>query len=206
LVVSGKGSMNCLKCHKIKQSVDFYKNSRTCKVCTRNASAEWRSRNKTRDRARRQQYYADNCDRICAKSLARYYAKKDEILPKINRRALERRTDDPMVKLTHRIRVRMSKVIKGKVPADWLSILGYHPRLLVPHLEALFEPWMSWGNYGTEWHVDHKRPVSSFKLPEQLRECWALSNLQPLRSIDNLKKGARWSKNLDNKKSPLDSA
>jgi hypothetical protein len=51
---------------------------------------------------------------------------------------------------------------------------------------------MSWENR-SEWHIDHRRPVSSFNFlsvddPEFL-ECWALSNLQPLWAADNIRKG-----------------
>lgn len=185
--------MNCLHCGKIKEASDFYPGNKSrCKACVGLASAEWRSRNKARDRLRQKRYYAANQAKITAASLARYYNKKDEILPRLRARSRERRKDDPAVKLTHGIQKRMSQVIRGGCPRDWRVLLGYDPRLLVPHLEALFEPWMSWENYGTEWHVDHRRPVSSFNLPEQIRECWALSNLRPLRALDNLQKGAKW--------------
>ncbi|KVU21222.1 hypothetical protein WK62_19750 [Burkholderia ubonensis] len=45
-----------------------------------------------------------------------------------------------------------------------------------------------------EIHIDHRRPQSSFDLndADQVRACWALSNLQPLWARDNLTKGARW--------------
>lgn len=184
--------MNCLRCHKIKSADDFYPGNRsTCKECVRLASAEWRSRNRTRVRLRQQARYAANRSSIIEASLARYYAKKDEILPKVRARSRERRRSDAE-KLTRSIQKRMSQVIRGGCPRDWQALLGYDARLLVPHLETLFEPWMSWENYGSEWHVDHRRPVSSFKLPEEVRECWALSNLWPMRAIDNLRKGAKW--------------
>lgn len=185
--------MNCLKCHKIGTEADFYKSDRsTCKGCRRTAAAEWRSRNKTHVRNQRRTHYNANRARITAASLAYYYANKEAILPRIGLRARDRRRDDPVAKLTHGIRKRMSQVIRGGCPRDWRDLIGYDPALLVPHLESLFEPWMSWSNYGTEWHVDHRRPVSSFDLPAQVRECWALANLRPLRAIENLRKGARW--------------
>jgi hypothetical protein len=68
--------------------------------------------------------------------------------------------------------------------------LGYSVDELRSHIAGLFLNGMCWENYG-EWHIDHRRPVSSFTLPEQVRECWALTNLQPLWAADNLKKGSR---------------
>ena len=52
---------------------------------------------------------------------------------------------------------------------------------------------MTWDNYG-EWHVDHIRPISNFTLIDdpEFKECWALSNLQPLWSIDNFSKSPRY--------------
>ena len=47
-------------------------------------------------------------------------------------------------------------------------------------------------NYGL-WHVDHIIPCASFDLtdPKQQKICFHWSNLQPLKAIDNLKKGTR---------------
>jgi hypothetical protein len=50
---------------------------------------------------------------------------------------------------------------------------------------------MSWGNYGLHgWHVDHIIPCASFDLtdPEQQRQCFHYTNLQPLWAEDNLRK------------------
>lgn len=61
------------------------------------------------------------------------------------------------------------------------------------HLESKFQAGMTWANYG-EWHIDHERPVASFDLrdPEQQRQCFHFTNLQPLWADENNKKGAKW--------------
>jgi hypothetical protein len=45
------------------------------------------------------------------------------------------------------------------------------------------------------WHLDHIIPHSSFKYTtmdcQEFRDCWALSNLQPLKSIENIKYGKK---------------
>ena len=61
------------------------------------------------------------------------------------------------------------------------------------HLEGLFQPRMSWNNYGKKgWEVDHIIPLSrfdySFPDDSQFKECWSLKNLQPLWAADNLRK------------------
>lgn len=66
------------------------------------------------------------------------------------------------------------------------------------HIETLFKPGMSWGNYGL-WHVDHRRALSKFTFInpdgsenlEQIKAANSLSNLQPLWAIENLKKGKK---------------
>lgn len=68
---------------------------------------------------------------------------------------------------------------------------------LVVHIQKQFVPGMTWENYGRSWHLDHKVPVSWFDwtktdLVAVVRECWALSNLQPLWAEDNIKKGNRY--------------
>lgn len=92
---------------------------------------------------------------------------------------------------------RFRDVLRGKKNGkSWVEFAGYGTKELKAHLESLFLPGMSWENYG-EWHIDHIRPVASFdfkiNLEETARACWALSNLQPLWAIDNIRKGKKWS-------------
>lgn len=68
--------------------------------------------------------------------------------------------------------------------------LGYSALDLKDHMEGLFQDGMSWSNHG-EWHIDHKRPVSSFNEAHSPAQVNALDNLQPLWSSDNIKKGAK---------------
>ena len=61
------------------------------------------------------------------------------------------------------------------------------------HLEKQFKEGMTWNNYGYYgWHIDHIRPVSSFNFNSyddpEFKECWALSNLQPLWGKENISK------------------
>lgn len=73
------------------------------------------------------------------------------------------------------------------------NIIDNYFQKLKEHLEALFDLYMTWENYGSYWHLDHI--VASSKLPyssmedDNFKICWSLSNLQPLRSDLNIKKG-----------------
>lgn len=76
----------------------------------------------------------------------------------------------------------------------WEKLVGYTTADLMSWLEKQFSDGMSWNNIG-EWHIDHVIPKSSFiyEAPDddEFKACWALTNLRPLWSVDNLKKGSR---------------
>jgi hypothetical protein len=62
---------------------------------------------------------------------------------------------------------------------------------VLAHIEHQFQPGMTWENYGRyTWHIDHIIPCSKFDLtdPEQVKQCFHYTNLQPLWAADNLKK------------------
>jgi len=97
-------------------------------------------------------------------------------------------------KLSNNISTLIYHSLKGnKKGYHWEKIVSYTLKDLMVHLESLFKDGMSWENYG-KWHLDHIRPVSSFKFSsyedKEFKECWALENLQPLWAKENLKKGA----------------
>lgn len=74
------------------------------------------------------------------------------------------------------------------------AVCGYDIGTLAAHLERLFTDGMNWPAFMNGLiHIDHIIPQASFDLSdiEDTRRCWALSNLQPLWAVDNLRKGAR---------------
>lgn len=102
----------------------------------------------------------------------------------------ERRATDPEFKLLDNLRNRMRAALKNNYKtSSTCDLTGCSMRALRLHLESLFKPGMTWGNYG-EWHVDHKKPCVSFDMssPQQQRECFHFSNLQPLWAEENCKK------------------
>lgn len=85
-----------------------------------------------------------------------------------------------------------------KAGRHWETLVDYTVDQLKAHLEKLFKPGMTWENYGTVWHIDHKTPIAvfNFEHPEDVdfRLCWSLKNLQPLEASKNMSKGARLDK------------
>lgn len=85
-------------------------------------------------------------------------------------------------------------ISNGKCKLSMPEYLPYSFQDLVVYIESKFKPGMTWENHG-EWHLDHKIPDSWFiysSVEDQgFKDSWALSNLQPLWAIDNLKKHNR---------------
>jgi len=110
----------------------------------------------------------------------------------------KRRAEDPKYRLGVRTRTAVWQLLKErgiKKTNKTFELLGYTIEELMTHLEKQFTEGMTWDNYG-EWHVDHIRPMTSFNFTSsddpEFKECWDLSNLQPLWWNDNLSKGPRY--------------
>lgn len=99
-------------------------------------------------------------------------------------------------KLTFNVSRQIRRSLKSlKNNRHWEEIVGFSLGQLRDHLENKFVEGMSWDNYG-RWHIDHIRPVSSFNFNTcedyAFKQCWDLSNLQPLWAIDNIIKGKKY--------------
>lgn len=128
-------------------------------------------RNKIKDKISNAIYYSKNKDKIKVYEKERY---KTNIQNRL-RRSLRSR-------LWHALK---RKAKTGSAVAD----LSCSINQLKSHLESLFQPGMTWDNYG-QWHIDHKVPLCSFNLSNRedfLKACH-YENLQPLWAEDNLKK------------------
>ena len=115
----------------------------------------------------------------------------------------ERYRTDFVFRLRNNLRAAIWEALRwaggSKGGRSILSHLPYSMEDLKSHLESLWEPWMSWENYGTldplirTWQIDHivpqvLLPFDDFSHPNFLT-CWALTNLRPLESSKNLEKG-----------------
>lgn len=137
--------------------------------------------NKEKKKEYLKKYRETNKDKI---STAHYTYKK-------NRKAI-----DPLFKLVLNIRSVLSYTIKKKgytKKSKSEEILGCSIADFKQYLESLWEPWMTWENYGKYeknsfnigWDIDHKIPVSSAKTENEIIELNHYSNLQPLCSKIN---------------------
>lgn len=108
------------------------------------------------------------------------------------RRRLQSVTD-PAFRVTCALRTRLHGALKAsgvKKSQSTFALLGCPRVWLEVHLESLFKPGMTWGNYGPVWHIDHVKPCAVFDLTdlEQQRICFHWTNLQPLFAKENLQK------------------
>lgn len=116
-------------------------------------------------------------------------------------KAKQRRKNDIQWKIKKNVGSTICNYLKkqgaGK-NASCFKYLGYSVEELKIHLEAQFEPWMNWENWGVgstsrkTWNIDHiypqsKLPYDSYEHPN-FKKCWALQNLRPIYAIENIKK------------------
>jgi hypothetical protein len=129
------------------------------------------------------------------KARAHYWANRDRVLARMatpeGRAYARERQRAKMATAEGRLYSNVGRGIRtalkaAKAGRKWETVVGYTLADLTAHLERQFDRRMTWANMG-EWEVDHIRPRCSFDLsdPAQFLECWALTNLRPLWSVEN---------------------
>ena len=205
----------CKGCDKTKELTEFSKLSGApdglryrCKVCRNASYNKWFQNNREKRRASDRKYKQNNREKHNASQ--RKSHKRPEAKKKRNAREKKRYHSDPQYKLKCCLRSRLRKALKGKLKsASTMTLLGCSIAHLKDHLEKQFQPGMTCENYGPVWHVDHMMPCASFDLidPEQQRQCFHYTNLQPLWGPENISKkdtiiynrvwnGCRWINNV----------
>ena len=168
----------------------------------KNKSINYYNDNKDTIKERFKEYYENNKEVMIDRSKEWYKNNKEYRLEYIRQYKKDRTEKDVYFRLrivvSSIIRSYLKKNHKVKNSKTWSKIF-YTPEQLKKHLESQFEPWMSWDNYGTynrnekTWQIDHVYPQS--KLPydsldhPNFQKCWALENLRPLDSMENIRKG-----------------
>lgn len=100
---------------------------------------------------------------------------------------------DILFKLKTLLRARLYNAIRGNFKSgSAIRELGCSIRELQFYLEGQFQDGMTWKNWSpTGWHIDHKIPLAFFDLTDrkQLLKACHYTNLQPLWSNENIRKG-----------------
>jgi len=158
------------------------------------ADKKYRQKNKEKLDLNSKNWYEQNKEH--RKQYLKEYREKNIDKIRENKRNYERtrKANDPIYKLINNFRTAIYQVLKEnqvQKNGHYFDILKYSPENLIEHLESKFKDNMTWDNYG-EWHVDHIKPISSFKITEigdnEFMSCWSLDNLQPLWGDENIRK------------------
>ena len=192
-------------CYQCKECRNQYDKARYARPENKEKAKQYRSKpeNKERKKQNNKEYNARPEIKEKIKEHNAEYRIKPENKKIRNQREKERYQTDSCYKLksciSALIRNGLKKNCGSKRGSSILSKLPYSMQELKQHIESLFEPWMNWENHGKynsnrrTWQIDHIKPHSSFHYDnmdcEEFRQCWALSNLRPLESLANIKKG-----------------
>lgn len=129
------------------------------------------------------------------KNLEKIKARTQLRRPQINAYERQRHLDNPSARVAKNCRNRIRSALRGVAKFHNLTqLIGCPVDRLKLWLESQFQSGMNWKNYGSVWHIDHERPCASFNLTFliQQRECFHYTNLQPMFSAENLRKGSKW--------------
>lgn len=212
----------CSTCKTEKPLIEFGKQSKnkdglkySCKLCSRQYSKEYHSKNypqlKERMKERAREYYYENknnpeykkeVNRRVRKSYYKHQQKRLAATKEwhsnnrdaVNERKRNRYAKNIQHKMAELLRTRLRKCLKGNSKiSSTLEYLGCSLEELQNHLESQFQEGMTWDNWTIEgWHIDHIKPLASFDLSkeEDIYAACHYTNLQPLWSEENIRKGA----------------
>jgi 5-methylcytosine-specific restriction endonuclease McrA len=103
----------------------------------------------------------------------------------------KRYNNDPQYRIACNLRRRLTfAVMNHQKTGSAVRDLGCSIAYLIRYIEALWEPWMNWSNYGNrkgQWSIDHIIPLSAFDLTDrqQLLKAVHYTNLRPLPQCHN---------------------
>ena len=162
---------------------------------TKTSRADY-AENKQKRLSRSKEYQKENAERIRLMRAAYYQKFKSKIEEKKNIRRKKRMATDPAYAMKCRLRGRLAAALrhfKAQKQNTTIGLLGCRIEELMGHLQSKFLPGMNWNNRKL-WHIDHIRPCASFDLldPEQQKQCFHYTNLQPLWAADNIRKSDKY--------------
>jgi len=142
--------------------------------------------------------FCDRCKQQRQSEACNKCRKKPESKVRRNSQLKERRKKEPWIQLRVNISCSINRALKRRHATKNASVkdfLPYSMPQLKAHLESFFsnKNGFTWENHGKIWHVDHIIPHSYFHYTtmdcKAFRDCWALTNLVPMRNKENNQKG-----------------
>lgn len=161
----------------MKSSLDYYHDNKSYILIKR---ADYYEANKGTINDKQKTYRDDNKEKI--KVRQKNYVKR-------------KKSEDPLYKLKHTIRVSICNAFKNKninKSSKTIDILGCSFEEFKQHLESNFESWMNWGNHGKYngntnygWDIDHIQPLATAVTEADVIKLNHYTNLKPLCSKVN---------------------
>lgn len=158
-------------------------------LCRECYYSKWTSENKDSQINYKKEYSLKNKAKLSQQTKAWRENNRD----KHNAWYAEKRKD-PLYRLAHNLRSRLYDFLSGRIKhKNTESLTGCSFEELKKHLEAQFEPGMTWDNYGSYWSVDHKEPFISIDPNDKiaLERITNFSNLKPLTIEENSRKASK---------------
>jgi hypothetical protein len=170
------GEKKCSKCNIVKSWDQFRQDKYTnvCNECNTAELYEWRNKNK----AHFNKYMSE-------------YRKKDEVREKIRIWRRNKYINNPTEKIYQNLRCKYRNCMYDEPLFNSKKhVFGCCYEFFHRWIEYNFKDEMDYWNYGTYWHYDHLRPVSSFNIEtlNDNQECFGWKNTIPLTSLENLQK------------------
>ena len=197
-----KHKNTCLECEKIHKShyyesnkIHFVEKQKEYKLSNRKEIDKYQKNYNHTNSNKKKEYRRIN---------------KEKILINNNKYAKNKYKTDPVFRIREIISKTVYRVLKSLHKCKGSSIidnLPYSIQELKEYIEKQFEPWMMWNNQGKyniktwddnnpltwTWQIDHIIPHSDLQYSnmsdENFQKCWALQNLRPLNSKQNLLDG-----------------
>lgn len=208
----------CIVCGETKEITEFYfrndlhKYNNKCKECIKKCEIERYQKNSKKRNAKAREYYKKNRDSVLEEKKKYYEENKDKILEndrqyysnnkqKIVKRAVKYQMDriktDEAYKMRIRVMALMNKYFRKKHfkrSAKMFDIIGCNYNEFYNHLLETFEKNYGYKYNGEKVDIDHIIPACLAKNGKELEKLFHYSNLQLLKSHDNLIKGSKTTK------------
>lgn len=160
----------------------------------KNLNCNYYKNNREKVERQKKEYIAQNKEKI--KKYRRQYRKENKERINDNRKKYYENNLD--FKIATNLRNRIGHALRSQKCSKnnkTINLVGCSLDKLKNYLESKFKEGMTWENHNMYgWHIDHIRPCKSFDLtdPEQQKECFHYTNLQPLWWWENLSKNDKW--------------
>jgi len=196
----GSGSKICTDCIE-RECQEILDNKRYCVKCSYVSDlSQYRAGDRICRKCKNKQRYKRVSDGVSKKypttkeSTKRWRENNKDYLRKYrNKYSLEKYNTDLKYKLSVICRSFLRRCLYSKSKGERTKdVLMYNTDKLKQRLEYQFTREMNWSNYGSYWNIDHRKPISHFKVGTPIYVINSLINLKPVVKEFNYSKQDRF--------------